>query len=314
MHDLYFSGGGTIKTLALYTTIYPGVEKFLGDWYHSLLEQTDQDYQLWVGLDTLEADAVMEAMGGNLKAVWVSAATGDTPAQIRQRAFALIVEEYDGVVLVDSDDVLHPSRVAAARSALQESDLAGCALRLVDQKGRDMGLNFNLPPQTNPQDVFPRNNVFGLSNSAFRSDLLRKCLPIPACAALVDWFLSTKAWLYGAGMVFDEAVRMDYRQHSANMALVRPPFSGEQVISDCERVRHHFQIILNSPVAECIPERLEKVERVAADVELFYQKIVLQPEMLFSYVKSLNKLNLAPVWWSCVAHPLLSNMWSSTRR
>ena len=167
--------------LALYTTIYPGVESFLRDWYRSVLEQTDQDYQLWIGLDTIGVEAAKDAMGADPKATWVAAASGDTPAQIRQRALAQIVERHDGVVLVDSDDVLHPSRVASARAALQTSDLAGCALRLVDQQGRDLGMTFGLPPQARPEDVLPRNNVFGLSNSAFRSDLLRRCLPIPDC-------------------------------------------------------------------------------------------------------------------------------------
>jgi hypothetical protein len=267
-----------------------------------------------VGLDTIEPDAAIEAMGGNPNAIWVPAAPGDTPAQVRERAFAQITEAHDEVVLVDSDDVLHPSRVAAARKALQASDLAGCALRLIDHEGRDMGLTFGLPPQTGPEEVLPRNNVFGLSNSAYRSDLLRSCLPIPASAALVDWFLSTRAWLYGAAMLFDEKVLMYYRQHSANMARVRQPFSGEQVIRDVELVRQHFRILLDSPVGGNIPERREKVEQVTADVELFHQNIVLCPDRLANYIKALNEVDPAPLWWSCVAHPLLSHMWSSPRR
>jgi hypothetical protein len=302
--------GGSIKTLALYTTIYPGVEKYLADWYRSLQEQTDQDYQLWIGLDLLDIAAATDAMGGKPEAIWVSAPHGDTPAQVRQRVFAQIVEQHDGVILVDSDDVLHSSRVEAARAALQTRELVGCALRLVNNKGKDMGMTFSIPPQTDPQDVLPRNNVFGLSNTAFRSDLLRKCLPIPANIAMVDWFLATKAWLYGADIVFDETVRMDYRQHDANMARVRPPFSVEQVISDTNVVRHHFDILLNSIVGESIPERHAKIVHVAADVELFYQNIVLHPEKLNRYTQSLNEVNPAPLWWACVAHPSLSHLWS----
>jgi hypothetical protein len=299
----------TIKTLALYTTIYPGVEKFLGDWYRSLQEQTDQDFRLWIGLDLLDSEAAAEAMGGRPEAIWISGVSGDTPAQIRQRAFAQIVEQHDGVVLVDSDDVLHPSRVAAARVALQTSELVGCALRLVNQEGKDMGMTFSLPTQTNPQDVLPRNNVFGLSNTAFRSDLLRKCMPIPPNIAMVDWFLATKAWLYGAKLDFDETVRMDYRQHGANMARVIPPFSIEQVISDTNVVRHHFEIVLSSPVGESIPERHAKITQVAADVELFYKKIAMHAGKLNEYLTLLNDTNPAPLWWSCVANPVLSHLW-----
>ncbi len=204
------------ETLAVYTTIYPGVETYLVDWYQSLRQQTDQGFQLWIGLDKLGSESVQKVLGPDLKANWVVASVGTTPAQIRQRALARIVETCSAVVLVDSDDLLHPSRVAAARSALQTSELAGCALCLIDQHGNDLDLIFDLPPQLEPDDVFPRNNVFGFSNSAFRSDLLRRCLPIPASAVLVDWFLATRAWLLGARLTFDHVPRMDYRQHSTN--------------------------------------------------------------------------------------------------
>ena len=302
--------GGPIKTLALYTTIYPGVEPYLGDWYRSVLEQTDQDFQLWIGLDTLAIDAVKDAMGADAKAIWVAAAHGDTPAQIRQRALAQIVAACDGVVLVDSDDVLHASRVASARKALRSSDLAGCALRLVDHQGRDLGLTFGLPPQARPEDVLPRNNVFGLSNSAFRSDLLRRCLPIPASVALVDWFMATRAWLYGARLTFDAVVRMDYRQHGANMARTIPPFTLGQVIRDTERVRQHFQILRTLAMGDCLPDRLAALELATVDVEAFYQHVVLEPARLDRYVQALKALEMPPLWWSCVAHPSLKEMWS----
>ena len=238
----------SIKVLALYTTIYPGVEVYLKDWYRSVLEQTDQDYQLWIGLDTLNVGDVKKAIAADPKATWVAATSGDTPAQVRQRALAQIIEVCDGVVLVDSDDVLHATRVASARAALQKSDLAGCALQLVDQQGLDLGLTLRLPPQARLEDVLPRNNIYGLSNSAFRSGMLQLCLPIPVSTVLVDWFLATKAWLYDAKLSFDNVVRMKYRQHSANMVRIRPPFSWGQVIQDTERVRQHFQIIHNDPM------------------------------------------------------------------
>lgn len=300
-----------IQSLALYTTIYPGVQPYLREWHKSVQAQTDQDYQIWIGLDALGSEAVKEAIGSSIKAEWIEAAFGDTPAQIRQQALSQIVQTCDGVVLVDSDDTMHPSRVAAAREALQTSELAGCALRLVDHKGQYLSSTFGLPPQTKIDDVFPRNNVFGLSNSAFRSDLLRRCLPIPKDAVLVDWFLSTKAWLLGAKLFFDPLVRMDYRQHGTNMAKVRAPFNVGQVAQDTVRVSQHFRIIRALPAKEFIPERLRQLEKLADDVELFYRQVVLKPSRLETYVRKLNELDLAPLWWSCVANASLNQMWAS---
>lgn len=297
-------------TLAVYTTIYPGVETYLLDWYRSLRRQTDQEFQLWIGLDKLTSESVQNMLGSDLTSNWVTAPSGATPAQIRQEALARIVETCSGVVLVDSDDLLHASRVAAARAALQDSELAGCALCLVDQRGQNLGLTFDLPPHFGPEDVFPRNNVFGFSNSAFRSDLLRRCLPIPANVVLVDWFLATRAWLLGARLAFDRVPRMDYRQHPANTARVRSPFSRNQVISDTALVRRHFQLLLAEHRRDYVDERYAAVGKVAREVEEFHQRIVLHPAKLDGYVEALNALHPAQLWWSCVAYPALGHMWS----
>jgi hypothetical protein len=301
---------GPINTLALYTTIYPGVEPYLQGWCRSVQNQTDKDYQLWIGLDAISVEAAMEAMGSDPKATWVPAFPGDTPAQVRQRAFERIVKTCDGVVLVDSDDILHDSRVAAAREALQMSDLAGCALRLVDHQGSDMDLTFGLPAMAKPENVLPRNNVFGLSNSAFRSELLCRCLPIPANVVLVDWFLSTRAWLFGVKLTFDPAVRMDYRQHDKNMTRVRSPFSSRQIIHDTESVLHHFRIVRAASEDGSLAGRLAELDNVAADVAMFHRNVILQPTRLESYVQALNTQKLAPLWWSSVAHPSLRHMWT----
>ena len=297
-------------TLAVYTTIYPGVEPYLPDWYRSLRQQTDQDFQLWIGLDNLASESIENMLGSELKANWVVAHPGATPAQIRQQTLARIVETCDAVVLVDSDDLLHPSRVAAARADLQASDLAGCTLRLIDQQGNDLDLTFSLPPGLEAENVFPRNNVFGFSNSAFRSDLLRQCLPIPVEAVLVDWFLATRAWLSGARLSFDPVPRMDYRQHPANTARVRFPVSQEQVVSDTALVRQHFQLLLDGPIRNAVGEREGALTAVITDVEEFHQRIVLQPAQLGEYLQALNALHPAPLWWCCVAHPNLRYMWT----
>ena len=280
------------------------------DWYRSLRQQTDQEFQLWIGLDKLRSESVENMLGSDLKANWVAAPSGATPAQIRQQALARIVEICSGVVLVDSDDLLRPSRVSAARAVLQASELAGCALCLVDQQGKDLDLTFDLPPQLGPEDVFPRNNVFGFSNSAFRSDLLRRCLPIPAGAVLADWFLASRAWLLGARLAFDRVPRMDYRQHPANTARVRFPFSRDQVISDTALVRRHFQLLLAEPRSDYVADRYDALRRVTREVEEFHLRIVLHPAQLDDYVEALNALHPPPLWWSCVAYPALGHMWS----
>jgi len=302
---------GATQRIAVYTTIYPGVETYLPDWYSSVQAQTDQNFQVWVGLDGIEAGAVEAAIGTRLDAVWVPSKSDDTPARIRQRSLWQIMEDFDAVVLVDSDDILHPTRVASSRVALQTSELAACALRLVDQHRKDLGTTFTLSERAVPDNIFPRNNVFGFSNSAYRSELLRRCLPVPAGIALVDWFLATKAWLKGAKLAFDPIIRMEYRQHGANTAPIRFPFDANQVIRDTKKVWEHYCQLLSSPMGDVLPDRWAQVQEAATDVRVFSEQVVLQPKKLANYVSNLNILQPEVVWWWDVAQPALQWMWKN---
>ncbi len=246
------------------------------------------------------------------RATWVISETGDTPAQLRQRVWEQMVCRYEGVILVDSDDVLHPTRVAAARCALRSSDVSGCSLRLVDECGRDLHLTMTLPEETAPQDILPRYNLYGLSNSAYRTTVLELCLPIPAEVVHVDWFLVTRAWLHGASLAFDPVPRMDYRQHEANMAHSWGRVSPERVRVDTVSAQTHFALLKDAPSHAVLPERVALMDQVAADIDAFYQHVVTEPKKLDRYVQALNALPRLPIWWSHVAHPSLRHLWART--
>ena len=298
--------------LAVYTTIYPGVEAYLGDWFRSVESQTDREFDLWIGVNGMDVSRAAHLVPGaaRLRTTWVAGAAADRPAVTRQEALSRIIDAYDVVVLVDSDDVLHDSRVAAARALVATCDLAGCALRIVDAAGRDLGVTFGLEPEAVAADILPRQNVFGLSNSVYRSSVLRRCLPLPTDTLLIDWFLATRAWLLGARLDFDRSVQMDYRQHGRNTARVLGPFGALQVEQDTRRVAAHFRLVTRAPTEDCLPERLALVRDVAEDVDRFWRRVVQTPRALDSYVVRLNALHLPPRWWSWVAHPALSEMWA----
>ncbi len=296
--------------LAVYTTFYPGVEKYLTAWLRSLLLQQDQEFQLWIGADSVDRCAIESQLGPDLKATWITAQRGATPAQVRNQALVRVVDAFSEVVLVDSDDLLLPTRISSAREALQASEIAGCALIIIDENGDDLGQTFDFPTRIKPEQVFPRNNVFGFSNSAFRSDLLRRCLPVPSEAVLVDWYLATRAWLQGARMTFDHEPRMKYRQHSSNTARIRLPFSSQQIVSDTAMVQKHFELVLAGPKGDCLAQRHDELRRIAMEIDDFRRRVVLDPERLRDYTVALNALGPEPLWWTSVAYPELGYLWA----
>lgn len=298
------------RGLAVYTTVYPGGEKFLREWYASIRSQTDRDFDLWVGLDGVTPKEASELMGGEPQVRWAPSRTGDTPATVRERAFEQIVSRYDGVVFVDSDDVLLPDRVASARAALEMSDVAGCALYVVDEDMRDTGVIFGTAPETDWTDFLPRYNVFGMSNTAYRSETLARCLPIPPAGRLVDWLLAMRALLLGARLSFDGVPRMKYRQYSGNVARMLPPFRAEDILNAADRVATHHAGLLDTAWS-VPPVTRPRLEFERQRVESFRARMRASAGLLEDYVRGLGVLPARPVWWWCVAHPELEWMWNN---
>jgi len=295
--------------LALYATVYPAVRRFLPAWYRSVQDQVDDGFDLWLGVDAMTKADVVACLGTEPTAHWVVAEHGDTGTSVRLRAMQRIVDRYDAVVFVDSDDLLSPTRIAEDRKQLQRHDVVGCALRVVDESGADTGVIFGPAPEARPDEDLARYNVFGLSNSAYRSDVLRRCLPFPSECVLVDWFLATRAWLGGADLWFDATPRMRYRQYGLNIARIIPPFTAQEVSNATQRVLGHYDLVL--PLAHGTnPAHTEAMRAAQREVATFASAVRDAPAKLAAYTRALNCLPTRYVWWWAVANPQLRHLWS----
>lgn len=294
--------------LAVYTTVYPGVERYLSAWYQSVLLQTDCNFDLWIGVDLLSTDQVIAALGEKPRATFVKGKRGDSPAQIRQKAIARIVEEYIAVIFVDSDDLLYPFRVEAARETLTTHDVVACAMSIVDEEGRDLGITFGSSITEELGVLLPRYNIFGLSNTAYRSEILRRCISFPAECVLIDWYLATKAWDRGAKMYFDTSPRMKYRQYAANLASVLPPFTAKQILEATQRVQSHYRYMLATD-GELSAAHQYTLQLARDRIDLFHKSITGSAGTLDIYLKALNQLPPRYIWWWSVAHPELEGIW-----
>mgnify|MGYP001009152942 CR=1 FL=1 len=298
------------KRCALYTVIYPQMSPFLGAWYQSVERQTDQNFDLCISLDGLAPEDVARQLGHTPRATWLANHSASTPGQIRFAGIRQLLEDYDEILFVDSDDVLHPTRVEAARRSLRNSDVNGCGLQIMNERGSDLGLVFGLPAEETIDSVLPRWNVFGLSNTSYRVETLRACLPIPSECELVDWWLITRAWMMRAKLEFDPTPRMWYRQYGRNTAKVLPPFAPEEISRATQRVRTHYHLLTQAQ-PKTGGARWERVLAEQARVAAFQRNICEQPHRLALYADALNRLPVHFVWWWAVAHPMVEQLWKS---
>lgn len=289
--------------------MYRAALRFLDDWYQSVRAQSDGDFDVWISLDGVTEREVFDIIGEPPHVTWRMAPPNATPSAVRQDALAIMVDAYDGIIAADLDDVMLPSRVAAARAALDDADVTGCALDIMNESGRDSGVVFVPPEDLRLDTMLPHWNVFGFSNVVWRTDMLRRCLPIPAACRLFDWLLTTRAWSLGARLAFDRTPRMRYRQYGSNTAAVLPPFTEEQVRVATSRVLAHYDCVLDSSWTIAEPYR----SQVAAARERCraFAAAVASPERLASYVRALNNLPPRYIWWWSVANPELEHQWKS---
>lgn len=291
--------------LALYTTVYPAVLPFLWQWAESVVVQSCQDFELWIGIDGIDKEVVRTAAGRRLDAHFVNVSAGATPAEVRNQALAVVLNHCDAVALVDSDDILLPTRVEGALSAAEQCDLTACAMDLVDSDGDSLGIHFD--PARHGRDIV-HNNVFGFSNTTWRSQVLQECLPVPEDCVLMDWMVAVKAHLKGATTGFDTTSRMFYRQHAGSMAFILPPYSMVQVITATKLLLGHYERLIKWVLSE-YPGQVSPYQQAYDQTSFFAVAILADTATLERYVEALNALPFRDAWWSCVAHPELEDIW-----
>jgi hypothetical protein len=283
--------------------------RFVPDWYRSVARQSDLDFDLWVGLDGVGSNQVYEALNSHPHIQWVHGVEQDTPARIRCKAIAQMADAYDGIIFVDSDDLLCRTRVEAARHALRESDVVACALKIIGEDGTDMGLVFGPSAPDDAARMLPHRNVFGMSNTVYRTSVLKRCLPVPDECELVDWLLATRAWSLDARLGFEPTPRMMYRQYGDNIARVIGPYTISYVMESTRRVLHHYRCLLDSRWA--LNEAVRWLAIAAQKrVQAFQRSMLSSASIRERYSCALNDLPPQHVWWWIVANADLEDIWN----
>jgi hypothetical protein len=235
--------------IAVYSVVYPAALRFFADFWRGLAAEVRGDAHVYLSLHGVTPADLERAAGGTVAATFISAPDEATPAEVRFTALLEVCAAHDAVVLLDSDDVVLPGRLAAAREALERADVYACAMDLVDEAGEPLrgGLTFTLGPAERAAlaggELLARVNAFGFSNTAYRAATLAAALPVPAETVLMDWLVVSRACLAGADVTFDDRPFMRYRQYGANTARVVPPFEPARLLDDARRVVRHHELL-----------------------------------------------------------------------
>jgi hypothetical protein len=103
---------------------------------------------------------------------------------------------------------------------------------------------------------------------------------------------------------------MAYRQYPGNIARVLPPFTAEQVVTATELVLKHYLLVLEVTSISQYPQYF-LLQSAYDNARTFYNAIKDSSDIMKSYVRDLNSLPTDHIWWSCVAHPALEEIWKN---
>ncbi|QHQ60695.1 glycosyltransferase [Anaerocolumna sedimenticola] len=104
--------------------IYPGIEPYIDDYFHSLLFQTYECFDLYLyndGMDNSILNSLLiKYQKLNIKIICIEEKY--TPAQIREIAILEVADKYNYVIFTDIDDFFSANRIEKSIEALQYYD------------------------------------------------------------------------------------------------------------------------------------------------------------------------------------------------
>jgi glycosyltransferase involved in cell wall biosynthesis len=240
-----FAGGPPQPRVAVLLSTYNG-ERFLKPQLDSLTAQQGVDVQVFVR-DDGSTDRTLRILAETM-AVWPQLAqpiTGDPlgPAKSYLTLMAAAPDGFDYYAFCDQDDVWASDKLARAASVLATHADSGPGLycgrvTYVDDKLMPLG-DSAVDPDHRFEHLLFENIAFGntvVMNGAARR--LIASVPLPDDVIMHDWWCALVVSAFGE-ILYDEAPRILYRQHTANVVGASASRIGE--------VLRHGRVFLSDP-------------------------------------------------------------------
>jgi len=281
--------------LAVLTTVYPEVAHYLPEFFNSLKEQTNTDFDLLIandGLSDLSYDVPF-----NVK---VKSFSG-TPVNIRKELIAWALElNYEGLIFADADDIFDSNRIASLNEKLESGaqvvfhDLLLWGENITIPNSMFLG-RFSAGQILNVNDI-KSSNFLGLSNTSIRTDGVYEALQgVSDDVIAFDWtFFTRLLFMQNCQLKYVNETLTHYRQYGSNMASPLD-LSDEQILLSVRVKKQHYSSI--------------------ADLGDFYKEMALQfyklNELLINskifnetYLERIRTIvPINPLWWEIALLP-----------
>ena len=206
-----------MKNVVFLTTIFPMKEQFLIDFFNSLSRQTYGKFDVVVVNDGYDNFYDIKIKYQNLSIIELP--YSDTTVKNREYGINYCIDnKYDVLIFGDSDDYFSDNRVEESLKYLETFDIVVNDLNLFDKNGMyeekyisnrlDHGSEVNL-------DYIQDKNIFGLSNTAIKTNILNE-VKFDKDLVAVDWYFFKRLLKNGCNSIFTNKAITYYRQYDSN--------------------------------------------------------------------------------------------------
>lgn len=205
------------QKIAFLTTIFPTNNEFLINCFDSLEQQTFKNFDIVVVNDGYQKFDTIKKKYPNLTIIELPHRS--TPSKNREYGINHVkMMGYSVVVFGDSDDYFEKNRIEKSIELLETHDIVVNDLSLFNTHGiyNRKYLSNRIRNNTIIDfDFILEKNIFGLSNTAIKLDLIDSINFDPSLVA-VDWYLFSLLLLKARHAIFTNETQTLYRQYSDN--------------------------------------------------------------------------------------------------
>ena len=192
---------------------YPDCQPFLGKTFHSLSQQTDQNFDVVIfndGLDNIDQIATKFLN----KTPHIFPVSGTIPSIRSFGLSKLKSSNFQHIVFGDADDVVTSNRIRVSKQMLKNHDLVVNEIDLMSSKGTKMKCG-HFQNRLNNNSLITKNhlhnyNFIGFTNSSMSRETIGNS-DFPDDLFAIDWAFFSKALLAGVRGIFTTDTTSVYR-------------------------------------------------------------------------------------------------------
>ncbi len=227
-------------------TVYPGIEKYISDYFLSLNNQSMNEFDVLIANDGLsEFEITLDSNKHLCKSLNVNGTISSNRRNVISHAIEM---GYKKIVFTDCDDTFEQNRIEVlcellGRNAVVVNDLDLTNEDGIQQTTKYFSQRFNDADKIN-ENMIRTGNIMGLSNTAVCIEALND---IPALiegdSIAFDWYLWACVFQSGIDALFTSKTSTKYRVYGKNTAGLPQVLNESNVRKGIEVKQQHYKLM-----------------------------------------------------------------------